>query len=298
MIDKVMAKDFKGLSFNAPLKQFNLLTGDNGTGKSAITQALMLSIFGYMPQDQDKKPGTIHTNYSADGKVFSVGFEMSGTELARTYKPSGCQVFYNKKKIKAGEVSRAILEAGDPKVFALKAFMELSDTAKIDFILEYYPPAEDLTKLNQDIDTVAGNVSTLQAGIRERQKLIETLADERSALPALSGTLPEIQAAIEDKEKQAEALRAQLQEIEALEREAAAAEKAVIKEREKAAKIPSGTVVTAPVPEENWTDSIISDLREIMAIMEDAGCRACAARFGIKMKIKKYLPSGKEAVNG
>lgn len=54
MIKKILAHNFKGLSFEQPLEQYNLFLGPNGTGKSARSQGLTLAIMGYLPSDAKK----------------------------------------------------------------------------------------------------------------------------------------------------------------------------------------------------------------------------------------------------
>ena len=84
MITNIIAKEFKGLTFEQPLEQYNLFYGPNGIGKSARTQALALAVMGYNPTDQMKRPSDIIAAH-CPGDKFAVGFQKVVNDVEQTF---------------------------------------------------------------------------------------------------------------------------------------------------------------------------------------------------------------------
>ena len=233
MIKAILGKGFKGLEFNQPLGQFNLFLGPNGAGKSSRTQALILAIMGYLPSDGKKKPGDIFDIHSESGKPFTVGFVYTppGTNLtstfSRTFKSSADgvitqEVAANKFKLKREQIDKVLFQHGDPKIFDLPGFMDLSDQKKIDLIFTLFPPEADLSGIDENLAKLSEDESRARSELKAIDLVIERMTKERSEISVPAGTLAEIRAGIADKEKQIESVEADIKEIETKEREAKA----------------------------------------------------------------------------
>jgi len=329
MITKVIAKGFKGIDFELPLGKYNLFIGPNGAGKSARTQALVLAVLGYLPSDGKKQPGAIFDIHSSGDEGFSVGFETEGGRtFARHYKRDGAgavsmTVSKDGKKIAQKQIERALIDTGDPKVFDLGEFMALSDQRKVDAILSLSPPSGDLSKTDEEIETLTSKESGLRSNIKAASLVIERLTTEKAALDLPSGTLAEIRGEIGNREKTLEETRRAIRsiEIEAEKEKARAAAKA------EADRLPQshpeaqdsgngglfGKTRTgdAPVNMEPRTgdspgimstgieieaeeasiqdDSLFAkSLLKIKETMLEAGCETCAAMIVINAELRKW----------
>ncbi len=239
MITKIMSRNFKGLSFDQEIDQYNLIFGPNGSGKSARSHALQLAIMGYIPSDQVKQPSAILAIHGS-GEEMTVGFEANGKRLTRRVTmvngTGRMETSINGKKISEKEVSRALIDMGDPQIFDLRAFNELSPNKKIEFLLERFPPADGLFKMDDNIARLEEKEKSLRADIRAAKQAIDRLNTERSSLNLPAGTLAEIQAEIKAKEKELEVSQEELKAKEKEEAAKKAAEEARIKAEKAAAK--------------------------------------------------------------
>jgi len=250
MIKKILAHNFKGQSFEQELDQYNLFLGPNGAGKSSRTQALILSIIGYLPSDGRKKPGDIFSIHSDNGKPFTVGFVYNppGTGLtstfSRTFKSSAegvitQEVAVNKNKLKREQIDKVLFQHGDPKIFDLPGFMDLSDQKKIDLIFTLFPSDADLSQIDEKLEALAGKEKQINADLKAVGLIIERMTKERSEINLPAGTLSELQAGITDKEKQLAETEDAIKEIEAQERAEKAKADAEAKAKEEAERVKS-----------------------------------------------------------
>lgn len=226
MLTKILSKDFKGLSFTQDLEQYNLFLGGNGVGKSARSQALTLAIIGYLPSDGRKKPGDIFAIHSDNGKPFSVGFEtnLDGVKqvFSRTFRNGdgvSQDVACNKTKLKREQIERVLLELGDPRIFDLKDFIELSEQKKIDLVFSLFPPEKDLGNLEEELEAIAEKEKPANQEIKALELTISNLTKDRSEISIPAGTLAEVRKEITDKETAVAEAMAGLKEIEIKERE-------------------------------------------------------------------------------
>ena len=221
MITKVMVQGFKGISFETPLKQYNLFVGPNGAGKSARTEALAIAVMGYNPRDQKKRPGDIVATHGT-GDEFVVGFEIENDGIKQVFSrrfkktESGgvMECYCNKQKQQAKQIEATLYKIGNPRVFDLAAFNALSDAGKIGRLFELFPPAIDVADLEEKIQGVADKESQLAGDLKAIKATTARLTKERSEID-VSGTVAEIQADIAAKEKALEEAQGQLKEIEA-----------------------------------------------------------------------------------
>ena len=226
MLTKILAKDFKGLSFTQELSQYNLFLGGNGVGKSARSQALTLAIMGYLPSDGKKKPGDIFQIHSHNGTPFSVGFEtnLDGVKqvFSRTFRNGdgvSQDVACNKEKLKQTQVEKILFQLGDPRIFDLKEFIELSEQKKIDLIFSLFPPEKDLGNLEEELEAIAEKEKPASQEIKALELTISNLTKARSEISIPAGTLAEVRKEISDKETTLADAMGALKEIEIKERE-------------------------------------------------------------------------------
>jgi chromosome segregation ATPase len=192
-----------------------------------------------LPQDQAKQPSAIYSSHASAPEMI-VAFETdSGQRFARKYRVSedgsvSQSVNLNGKSLNQKQVDRALMDLGNPRIFDLRAFNELSEQKKIEFLLALSPPSADLRKMESEMTETDEQINRLRADIRAKKMVIEQLAEERAGLKLPAGTLAEIQAEIEaksaDHEKaQDELKKAELEEQKRKDEEAA-------KERERIAR--------------------------------------------------------------
>jgi len=325
MLTKILTKDFKGISFEQDLGQYNLLLGPNGAGKSARTEALAIAIIGYNPKDAQKRPGDIfHTHASGDS--WTVGIEIMRDGLpqkfSRTFKNGGTVaqvVACNGKKLTQKQVEATLVRLGEPKLFDLGAFMDLSDQKQINYLFDLFPPQEDLGAIDEKIAELTMRDSKLRDKLKGIKSVIERLTAERSEIQ-VTGTLAEIKAEVERKVKDLEEAEKNLKEVEAQEREKAAKEeaekkaeadkaKAVKKAKEEGEKAGKEAAQKAEKKETQASEpikvtgrgtsepvrspGILEDLDSLLVTLKKAGCEFCSAKIQVKALKLKYR--GKEA---
>jgi len=237
MITKVSAKGFKGLEFEQPLPRLTLLCGKNGVGKTARTEALMLTVHGFVP-GVAKKNADIMSAYGSGDKLF-VGIETSDRKhfLRRFAKGEGDSVsqdlLLNRKKASKEDFARAL---GAIRVFDLGAFLDLSDQKKIDAIFSLFPPAGDIGDLDAKIEAKKAAANKYQADIRDLGKTIARLTTGRAEINLPSGTLAETTGKISETEAQIAQARKNIEAAKIEKARAEAKEKADREAAEKAEK--------------------------------------------------------------
>jgi hypothetical protein len=318
MITKVSADGIKGLpKFEQPLSRLNLLTGQNGVGKTARADALTLAVLGYIPGSA-KKNNEILSTYGAGDKLH-VAFETEDrTHFYRRFCREGDSVsqnlMLNRKKANAKEFAAAMAGV---KVFDLKAFMDLSDRAKIDWISALFPPSENLAAIDEQIESQKAKQNSLTAKIRALDDMKARLNSARAEINLPAGTLAEVAGQIREMEERHHATQKHLEQvrIEAARAEAEVKAKTELREEVKAE-------VKAEVQSEVWQQQqtqqqtvqeqlqqtrtnfdnskqiarergsfeFYESLKAILATMQRTDCDACAAALVCKREIRKYKP--------
>ena len=322
MITKIFATGFKGREIDQELGRYTLICGPNGSGKSARTQALTLACLGYLPQDQAKLPSVIHTTHASAGDM-EVGVVVDGKRFSRRYQEGKHEAFLDGNKVPQKSIEKVLFELGNPKVLDLRAFSDLSDAGKIDYLLALFPPDGDLKSVEEGLTALEDKEKKLRADLKSAKQVVERLTKERSVMELPAGTLAEVKAKIEETEKALSESQDELKEEEAKERERKAADQAT-KEAEEKAKTEAeqksidaqkakketegkGAVkpaafsvigkATSPVPDANrlgFDDGIrkgIEALEQVKHTLVKAGCRSCAALIVVNAEIRKL---GKE----
>jgi flagellar biosynthesis GTPase FlhF len=239
MIKSILARDFKGLTFETPIGQRTIFLGENGSGKSARAQSLTLALLGYIPGAQKTNAeilenfgkDVIVTGFSSDkGYVFERAF-------GRTKSGSVSQAFkVNGKKCTEEFFMATLGECGNPKILDLSVFLKLSDQKKIDYIFGLYPPSEDISGLDAMIETQKGNILKLESDARKSEDAAASLVANRAAMSLPSGTLAELTSEIEKTEKDLAEAQDNLKKIEIEEEKEKAAKEAKEKAEKEAAE--------------------------------------------------------------
>jgi len=231
-ITRIIGTKMKGLDFSQPLSRLNLFVGQNGSGKTARTQAIILAINGYVPGQ--KKGNTDILDTFGDGQKLFAGIELSDKShlLRRWARENGSvsqDYMLDRKKTTRDKYMQAL--AGI-KVLDLNAFMELSDQKKTSEIFNLFPPAGDLGDMESKIEEKKTKQNTLVAEMKTLAATKERLTTSRAAIALPAGTMAETTGQIAETEKQLTEARQALETARIKE----AAEKARIEADEAAAK--------------------------------------------------------------
>jgi hypothetical protein len=321
MITKIQAKGIKGLEIEQPLDRLNLVLGDNGTGKTARTDALTLAVLGYVPGIAKRNAEILDTY--GDGKRLFVGFTTDDKtsftrRFARLENGSVSQDYMiDRRKATKEQYAVALAKAGI-KILDLKSFLDLSDQKKIDLLCSLFPPSGDLAELEEKIQNLKDRINTQQADIRNLDATRARLASSKAEMQLPPGTLAEIAGQIAEIEGQLTGARRYLEEarIEEAKAEAeakakreaeakAAAERERIRaevraEAERSAQVAASTpdelvgfqkqvepAKAAPPSHVRRPLDALSSIRLILSTMQRAGCDACAAALVGKRELRK-----------
>lgn len=162
MITKIRFQNFNGQSREQPLTGRDIFLGPNGTGKSTIIQAAVLTQLGYIP-GEGKTTAQIFKH--AAGDSMTVGIDTStGFSCSRTIERKA------KKNKKTGEVTYSLSESVEifpgrgertdtekrarieeemgnlPVILDFEVFQKMTDTQKRDFIYSLGQTETDISK--------------------------------------------------------------------------------------------------------------------------------------------------------
>lgn len=239
MIDNVEAKNFKGLSFSQNLKQQNIIVGKNGSGKSAISEGIMVAVNGHVPT-VGKTNSAIIEAFSDNDKM-SAGVSVAKTSFERRFvknsKGKVSQNFYTKKgKVSKEAFISRLAEAGKPKIINLQEFLNLSSEKKTGVVFDLFPPRGDVDSLSEDIEKVSDELKKLTATIKQSEGIIEKLTADQAEIELPAGTLAEVNQEIERVTAEVKLARKNLFTAQKREMEAEAKEKAEREAAENAKK--------------------------------------------------------------
>ncbi|MCE5212644.1 MAG: AAA family ATPase [Deltaproteobacteria bacterium] len=215
MITELTARDFKGLNFTQPVTKKTIFLGKNGVGKSARTQALTLALLGYIPGNGKTNDEILSSFGSSD--VVVVGFTLDGTKFERAWGRTANGSVKEAFKVDGTKISKETFVStlgakGNPKIFDLSLFLELSSQKCINYIMSLYPCGEDLSGLDTMIETQKKNINTMEDKARTTEKAAAVLTANRAAMQLPAGSLAETIAEIEKTEKEIETAQADLNE--------------------------------------------------------------------------------------
>ncbi|MGE4537638.1 MAG: ATP-binding protein [Desulfovibrio sp.] len=312
MIPAVIAHNFKGATFKAPLKGLTLVVGPNGSGKSSRSQALQLAVLGYVPGAGGKQNAAILDAFkSQDGKDLRAGVVLeNGTKLERRWQRStkgtvSQDLHVGGIRVKPDEYARAL---ADVALVDLSVFLGFSDAKKVDELFRLFPPEGNVRDIAAKIEAQAKRVNDLERQEREAMTAVATVLSRRSNIQLPAGTMADKQHEIEQAEADLKQARADLE----AERIAAARAEEQVKAEARQAEQPA-TAKMAPLAQGGILDApgyvvgesgppeapprgmspaqVIPDmaaiLERILSTMGRTGCDVCAARMVIKQELAK-----------
>jgi energy-coupling factor transporter ATP-binding protein EcfA2 len=192
-IDLVYAENFKGLNFEQPLTDKVLLTGPNGSGKTARMQALCLALTGAVPGVCTSLPGSVLKMFAGENTHVTVGVVHNSTVYERKYiragKTGSLQGRINDVLLLPAEFNARAAEIL-PDVFNLSGFLGMSDPEKLKFLSQRFSAGETET-LNLQIAGFQKRISDLRADIRARYRMIEASRNAQSGKKRPPGTVAE-----------------------------------------------------------------------------------------------------------
>lgn len=190
MITKILAKDFRGFSFDQEIGEKTLFVGPNNCGKTAHCLAMVLSIEGYIPGkakgnaeilDTFGVKDSLHVGIQIGKKVFGRQFVRKDERVSERFR-------IDSKSISGKEYLSTLGEVGNPRIFDLTRFFALSDAKKIDELFNLFPPGEDLEKTENQIEKATDAKKRLVEDIAKSEGAAERLVTARAEMDLPSGT--------------------------------------------------------------------------------------------------------------
>jgi energy-coupling factor transporter ATP-binding protein EcfA2 len=307
-IVSVMAKNFKGRSFEYELENRLLILGPNGSGKSAIVQAIQLAIDGYVPGINRTNPVILDTLGGVGPSLYvevaiehpSTGVIRLGRHFTREKNTVKEVLMVDRRKVDARAFNFALAASQCPKAVAVDELLSMADQ-KFMIFLGSKVGGGRLQSASASIEKAKDEVNRIQRQLVETNNFIAKASDNVARLNLPPGSLTDIQAEIKQREKELyeanEALakfKEEERERQRLEREALEKKKkeldkaneALAKTKLEATPAPSvesrtSIGVTAPVlaPDLSPGQALLSAARkEVQKFDEDDALRAAAGR--------------------
>lgn len=324
MITHIKTTGFKGHDIDEPVAMKNIYIGPNGSGKSERAQAIALAVMGYVPwaSKPKKKVADIVEAYG-NGKSITVAVTIKNIEFERKFflgldGKSSQKFRIAKRKSDKDEFARDLALHGNPTIFDLGAFMDLSDQKKIDTIFAYFPPQGNVDCLDGDIQSKTEELNAINYKTNSIDGVVKRLTSSKSSIELPVGSLAEIRAEIESKTAEVKAAQAELKaeeirlaseaavkksEEDRLETERKAFEDKIVDEiidEIKAEDTPpvilrggGGMTITSSMSSsgnvlKDVVHSPFDSINLILSTLMSAGCDSCAAVFVAKRELSKY----------
>ena len=221
MINSVTLDGFNGFDCSHELGQHTLITGNVGSGKTSIWQAIQ---FVLSPVASANMANVFEEHYaqSSGTNIFSASLVVDGKtitrELRKTEKGIVQSFLQGDRKLSTKEES-ILLKELNVSIPTIEAFIEMSDAKKIADICEKFGEGEEIATLGDRIERLRGEVTVQQQTILNQRGMIERLDATAKTKAAYS---PEGLLVIEDEIKKVEAEIKEAEEEEVATRRAAA----------------------------------------------------------------------------
>lgn len=210
MITSIILNNFKGRSERVELDRYNLFCGVNGSGKSAIAEAVTLALTGYVKGVKRQNQEIFHKMFSNIGDPLvtehSVGFVFKAKGILLEFKRAfsagkgehvAQEYFVGGKKVSKDQYNKVMAESRVPGIFDIEAFMEFSDEKKINAIFERFGDLEDDVEVDSKIDTSKTKINKLNGLIKVNTGVTQKLSVARAEYELPDGSLAEVNNEIE-----------------------------------------------------------------------------------------------------
>jgi DNA repair exonuclease SbcCD ATPase subunit len=211
MFKEVILNNFKGRTEVVKLSRYNLFCGANGSGKSAIPEALILARTGYVKGVKRQNQEVYHTMFSDADDPFSpvehsVGFvyqsDEGEIEFKRGFKAGKSGTITQVYSVNGDNVSKdayneMLVTHRVPGIFDIEEFMDFSDEKKINAIFKRFGDPGDDPKIDSKIANSKAEVNRLNDLIRTNNTVAQKLSVSRAEYELPDGSLAEINNEIE-----------------------------------------------------------------------------------------------------
>lgn len=224
-INEVMLRGVKGLDRTQKLTGRDIFIGPNGTGKTAIFDAVNIALLGYVAREKGRRPSDA-MEYAA-GDSMTAGVKTDGLTVERTftrkYKPqddgtteatvmSDLSLYPSRGEsgLRARE-ARVMAETGiAPVMVDLREFLDLSDDKKREFVLtltataDYGVPVEEAQRRLEVLFANEGDSDLREMGEHSVRKILKDWNPDR--VPQLLANLKASTSEWTKKKKEAQAV--------------------------------------------------------------------------------------------
>lgn len=220
----VLAKNFKGRSFEYAIENRLLILGPNGSGKSAIVQAIQLAIDGFVPGINRTNPVILET-LGSDPSLYvevavehpSAGVIRLGRQFVRDKSTVKEVLLVDRRKVDARAFGFAVGQCQCPKTIAVDDFLSMSAQKFMVFLGSKVESAASLNEASATIDKTKEDVNRLTRQLAESTSFIAKASENVARLNLPPGSLADVQNEIKEREAElveATATLARLQDEE------------------------------------------------------------------------------------
>jgi energy-coupling factor transporter ATP-binding protein EcfA2 len=200
MITNVMAINFKGRDLDVKIGPKTIIYGPNGTGKSAIVQALELAINGHVSGGTYRTNAAILEAFGGGGNKIYVEAAVNGgkgAQLARQFvrddKGTVSQNYMvDRRRVDAKGFAQAVGSSGAPKLVALQDFLDMSPSKMIYFLADF-AGGNEILELAADSEALQMTINKSRGSLRENEGYVSRTMAGIAALGLPPGSISEVQ---------------------------------------------------------------------------------------------------------
>jgi DNA repair exonuclease SbcCD ATPase subunit len=324
-IIQVLAKNFKGRSFEYHVDDRLLILGPNGSGKSAIIQAMQLALDGFVPGISRTNPAIMDALGGSGPSLYvevaikhaTAGVIRIGRQYAREKNTVKEILMVDRRKVDSRAFAFALAQSAYPKIVSPDEFLSLSPQR---FLLELSAKVEGAAGLDAaatDVEKTKEEVNRINRLITEGANFISKSSLNMARMDLPPGSLSEVQAEIKNRESELQAAQTELRRLEDEAAEAKARDEREAQRLKDSAELtnrlrfpgPVFTDITAPEPDPLFNlekppgfvpmdpasittrGAAAESIRKIITAIVDVDCPTChggAALLIAKGELRKW----------